>query len=679
MPFNVHKVDGGYKVSSPSGDKSKHPMSKEKARAQQAAIYANWDGKEATDKTDEATGLPLNSDGTVTVYHHTSAANAAKIKATGVLKSAGEPDVYVTTEHSIDSEYGANGYGDTPVPLFVNPSILVLDDEFPDGRKDFRISVGKPGGSIKVKVGDIQQNKDVVTEMPAWNDGDKNIGNYMGKRHRMDVDSQYEKRGNKLEDFFSDNYQIRVYSNKLENELNYYVIFEYHEVAAFNWIKDGKFWKTVSAAVAPEHQGKGLAFKAYTHMIDKYMHTLSSDSTLTGETGGKGSFDLWVKLGKTYPFKYIYNREPSSRKLTKVDGFTRDMMEYDFERFIVSDRDLQEGNIRETDSINELYQHLCESYGIRTNKSGFSKEETEPATYEDKQKVKKIIDDKKLPETAEEGKAYVVQWADGRGVFACKTKKYLTKWLNDVGSWAEIVSIKYGEPKHGSTKLKIMKEMELKESLHQELTSIFFEGTIKVPTQEIEEWLKANLDDIIAKAKESAAQGYETYTDNNITVKNPYTNEPLDVSIIFRKKLSIPDNDTIDPVLYFDAKSATIYVNATLIFSLYKSKPSLYAGFLKSIIHELTHAIDPGRSHKTNDMGSYDEYVNNSVEFPAFANMYLNKLKNKIQSGKLQVNVLADSIRSGKKIPDIEVGGFMNKLNPENRTKFINYIYKELL
>ena len=101
---------------------------------------------------------------------------------------------------------------------------------------------------------------------------------------------------------------------------------------------------------------------------------------------------------------------------------------------------------------------MNESYSVKTNKSGFSKEETEPATYEDTQKVKKILDDKKLPETAEEGKAYVVQWADGRGVFACKTKKYLIKWLKDVGSWAEIISIKYGEPKHGSTKLKVLKE-----------------------------------------------------------------------------------------------------------------------------------------------------------------------------------------------------------------------------
>jgi hypothetical protein len=217
------------------------------------------------------------------------------------------------------------------------------------------------------------------------------------------------------------------------------------------------------------------------------------------------------------------------------------------------------------------------------------------------------------------------------------------------------------------------------ESLRMDLRQVFIEGTIKLPTAEIESWLKSHIDEIVAKLKETAAQGYQTYVDDGINVKNPYTNEPLDVTLYINKKLTLPDNDTIDPVLYYDAKTSSIHINAKLVLQLYKSKNTLYAALLKGIIHELTHAVDPGRAHKTNDMGSYDEYINNSVEFPAFANMYLNKLKNKIQSGKLQVDALADAIRSGKKIPDIEVGGFMNKLNPENRTKFINYIYKELI
>lgn len=94
---------------------------------------------------DEATGLPLNPDGTVTVYHHTSAEAAAAMRASGRLKSAGEPHVYVTSRAEPDT-----GYGDVAVPINVRPEQLALDDEFPDGRRDFSLSVGRPGGSIKV-------------------------------------------------------------------------------------------------------------------------------------------------------------------------------------------------------------------------------------------------------------------------------------------------------------------------------------------------------------------------------------------------------------------------------------------------------------------------------------------------------------------------------------------------
>ncbi len=97
-------------------------------------------------KVDEATGLPLNEDGTVTVYHHTSAEKADEIRRTGRLKAAAEPDVYVTTRKETDT-----GYGDTAVPIRVKPEALQIDDEFPDGRTDYRLNVGRPGGSIAVK------------------------------------------------------------------------------------------------------------------------------------------------------------------------------------------------------------------------------------------------------------------------------------------------------------------------------------------------------------------------------------------------------------------------------------------------------------------------------------------------------------------------------------------------
>jgi len=104
---------------------------------------------------DEATRLPINPDGTVTVYHHTSRRNAERIRATGELKSAAEPDVYVTTRAITDT-----GYGDTAVAIRVEPSRLSLDDEFPNGRRDYRLSVGKPRGSIRVKVGEFYKQQE---------------------------------------------------------------------------------------------------------------------------------------------------------------------------------------------------------------------------------------------------------------------------------------------------------------------------------------------------------------------------------------------------------------------------------------------------------------------------------------------------------------------------------------
>ena len=103
---------------------------------------------------DKATGLPLNPDGTVTVYHHTSRRNAERIKATGELRSVAEPDVYVTTRAIADT-----GYGDTAVAIRVEPSRLSLDNKFPNGRRDYRLSVGEPRGSIRVKTGEFFEQK----------------------------------------------------------------------------------------------------------------------------------------------------------------------------------------------------------------------------------------------------------------------------------------------------------------------------------------------------------------------------------------------------------------------------------------------------------------------------------------------------------------------------------------
>lgn len=83
----------------------------------------------------------------VTLYHGTTKAAAEQIAKTGVLKSAGEPSVYLTTDKT------GGGYGDgTVVAVRVPKSRLILDDEFPGGRQDYRIDLDKPGGWVKVDV-----------------------------------------------------------------------------------------------------------------------------------------------------------------------------------------------------------------------------------------------------------------------------------------------------------------------------------------------------------------------------------------------------------------------------------------------------------------------------------------------------------------------------------------------
>lgn len=108
---------------------------------------------------DAKTGLPLNADGTVTLYHGTTPEGLKNINETGVLRSGGESDVYLTTDPS-----GA-GYGTGSVAkVNVYPKDLILDDEFPGGRKDFRINVGKPKGEMKVSgIPESRESMDFLT------------------------------------------------------------------------------------------------------------------------------------------------------------------------------------------------------------------------------------------------------------------------------------------------------------------------------------------------------------------------------------------------------------------------------------------------------------------------------------------------------------------------------------
>ncbi len=91
------------------------------------------------------------------------------------------------------------------------------------------------------------------------------------------------------------------------------------------------------------------------------------------------------------------------------------------------------------------HRQVSEAYSHETTDSGMDK--AGKVTAADQAKVTAVIDNKELPEFDPDGeRVYVVVWADGRGIFACRRKSYLQPWLDKTGDWAEIVKICYTSP-----------------------------------------------------------------------------------------------------------------------------------------------------------------------------------------------------------------------------------------
>jgi hypothetical protein len=61
---------------------------------------------------------------------------------------------------------------------------------------------------------------------------------------------------------------------------------------------------------------------------------------------------------------------------------------------------------------------------------------------------------KNWPDKAEGGKAFVVLWADGRGVARFPTKAAVRAWAKKTGKWADITWIRYQDPEYKGKKLR---------------------------------------------------------------------------------------------------------------------------------------------------------------------------------------------------------------------------------
>jgi predicted transcriptional regulator len=89
-------------------------------------------------------GVPLNKDGTITVFYHTTKAKAAEYNKTKVIPSGEGNRIYLTNESSGAKVLENTGNFDQEIDgsvviMKLPPSMLHLDEEYSDGRKDFFI------------------------------------------------------------------------------------------------------------------------------------------------------------------------------------------------------------------------------------------------------------------------------------------------------------------------------------------------------------------------------------------------------------------------------------------------------------------------------------------------------------------------------------------------------------
>jgi GNAT superfamily N-acetyltransferase len=181
---------------------------------------------------------------------------------------------------------------------------------------------------------------DLMVEMPAWNDASKSLSDEIGDATLKDVlDTKTHGGFSTVDQFEFGEYICWVMKRHREKAICCVVGHGNKHIGEFDWYLNPFGWTTESAVVHPEYQGRGIAFYVYKYVIENHMKTLYSDNHLTGEVG-KGSFDVWAKLGRTFPYKYVYDSIEDIAE--EVDGFTRDMMGDSDKLFVVSTEDILE-------------------------------------------------------------------------------------------------------------------------------------------------------------------------------------------------------------------------------------------------------------------------------------------------------------------------------------------------
>ena len=288
-------------------------------------------------ETDEATGLPLNEDGTVTIYHHTDKQSADAIRESNRLEYTTRSDPFFTTRDTADL-----GYGDTSIAIRLDPARLSVDDEFPDGRRDFRLNNRKARESISVKIDENPNVPDFAPTQDQINkraiDGVVELGEpYMGEygdKSPNEVDKQLR---DKAKDLFStpaatpeeaaaareriiEKTKLRrtkAYLKKLSSEFS-----QQQVPSGFDDARGGFNPKTLTAFL-----NKEADISTFFHETAHFMLTVMEDLVLTGQATpdiqndfnalldfwGVENVDAWNKLSldqkRKYHEAFAYNYE----------------------------------------------------------------------------------------------------------------------------------------------------------------------------------------------------------------------------------------------------------------------------------------------------------------------------------------------------------------------------------
>ena len=128
-------------------------------------------------------GLPINKNGLVTLYYHTTKDQAVKIGNKKVIPSEGRNRVYLTNESNGAGVLRQRGNFDqeldgSSVLVYVNPDMLQVDDtEYKDGRRDFYVPLAQGDYfNKKMKLQSIQKSRSSpITEVFSYTDHEEKI------------------------------------------------------------------------------------------------------------------------------------------------------------------------------------------------------------------------------------------------------------------------------------------------------------------------------------------------------------------------------------------------------------------------------------------------------------------------------------------------------------------------